>query len=427
MRETIYNSGIPRILKSVKTAFGPDRHPRAVWFGFCCFIALACQVASASDWSGAEKQLAQKIVAVTGPGTVALTVQNRSSLSKRDSDVVQNGLQNALEQVGVHLVANEQASASIALTLSENQTSYVWVADVRQGTADPAVVMVAVPRSATTVRPPDSMPMSIRRTLLWSGPDPILDLAVLEDNGSPTRIAVLSRDDLSFYRVQAGKWQIEQKLAISHANPWPLDLRGRLVATQDHGLDVYLPGVFCQATNAPLMCRERDDPWRLGAITNSSFPVLAAFFTSRRNFFTGVISPSIGKFSAVPKFYSAAFLPRDKYVLWLFAGTDGKVHIIDGIRDQISVSDWGSDIATVKTSCGAGFQVLATKADEPGGDSIRAYELPDRDPVAVSSPIDVPGKISALWTEASGDSAVAIAKNQETGSYEAFRLTLACN
>jgi hypothetical protein len=129
----------------------------------------------------------------------------------------------------------------------------------------------------------------------------------------------------------------------------------------------------------------------------------------------------------VPKFYSAAFLPRDKYVLWLFAGTDGKVHIIDGIRDQISVSDWGSDIAAVKTSCGAGFQVLATKADEPGGDSIRAYELPDRDPVAVSSPIDVPGKISALWTEASGDSAVAIAKNQETGSYEAFRLTLACN
>lgn len=427
MLEAIYNSGIPRIFKSVKTAFGPACL-RPVCFGFCCFIALACQVASASDWSGAEKQLAQNIVAVTGPGAVALTVQNRSSLGKRESDIVQNGLQNALEQVGVRLVNNEQAAASIAVTLSENQTSYIWVAEIRQGVADPAVVMVAVPRSATTVRPPDSMPMSIRRTLLWSGPDPILDIAVLEDNGSPTRIAVLSRDDLSFYRVQAGKWQVEQKLAIIHANPWPLDLRGRLISTQDHGLDVYLPGVFCQVTNAAIMnCRETDDPWRLGAITNSSSPVLAAFFTSRRNFFTGVISPSIGKFSAVPKFYSAAFLPRDKYVLWLFAGTDGKVHIIDGIRDQISASDWGSDIATVKTSCGAGFQVLATEADEPGGDSVRAYELPDRDPVAVSSPIDVPGKISALWTEASGDSAVAIAKNQETGSYEAFRLTLACN
>ena len=277
------------------------------------------------------------------------------------------------------------------------------------------------------------MPMTLEKTLLWSGNNPILDLAILEGDASPTRIAVLSPEDLSLYRLQAGKWQIEQKLSISHSKPWPLDLHGRLVPTTDHALGAYLPGVFCQmASAATLHCRESDDPWPLGTMSgpspgSSTAPLLAAFFTPRRNFFTGVITPSMGKLSAAPKFYSAAFLPRDKYVLWLFAGTDGKLHILDGIRDQISGTDWGSDIATVRTNCGAGWQVLATKAGEQGGDSVRAYELPDRDPIAVSAPLNFPGKVSALWTQTNGDSAIAVTKNPETGSYEAYRLTVACN
>jgi hypothetical protein len=280
------------------------------------------------------------------------------------------------------------------------------------------------------------MPMSLHKTLLWSGAEPILDLAVLEENASSTRVAVLTPDNLSFYRLQSGKWQMEQKLAINHSKPWPLDVRGRLISRKDLGLDLFLPGVRCQMSTAVMLnCRESDDPWPLGwtaegaspSVASSSAPLLSAFFTPRRNFFTGIISPSIGKFNAVPKFYSAAFLPRDKYILWLLAATDGKIHIIDGIRDQTYPTDWGSDIATVRTSCGAGWQVLATKGDDASGDSIRAYELPDRDPIAVTARLDFPGTVSALWTQAGGDSAVAIEKNRETGNYEAFRLTLACN
>ena len=433
MRQPIYNSGIPAILKSVNGAPGSARLFWLARFGMCCLIVLLCTFASASDWNSAEKQLAQKIAAVTGPGAAVMTIQNRSSLGKRDTEIVQNGMESALQQVGVRLVNDEQAAASIALSLSENQTAYVWVAEVRQGAADSAVVMVSVPRTAATVRLPDSMPMTLGKTLVWSGNNPILDLAILEGDASPTRIAVLSAEDLSLYRLRAGKWQTEQKLSILHPKPWPLDLRGRLLPTRDHGLDVYLPGVFCpMASAATLSCRESDDPWPLGTISSpsagsSTAPLLAGFFTSRRNFFTGVITPSIGKFSAAPKFYSAAFLPRDKYILWLFAATDGKLHIVDGIRDQLSVTDWRSDIATVRTNCGAGWQVLATKADDQSGDSMRAYELPDRDPIAVSVPINFPGKVSALWTQANGDSAIAVARNPETGSYEAYRVTVACN
>ena len=101
--------------------------------------------------------------------------------------------------------------------------------------------------------------------------------------------------------------------------------------------------------------------------------------------------------------------------------------MVDGMSDQPSKLDWGSDVATVRTTCGAGWQVLAVSSALDGSDAVRAYEFPDRDPVAVSPAADMPGPVSALWTESKGDSAVAIVNNRETGSYEAYRLAVACS
>jgi hypothetical protein len=154
---------------------------------------------------------------------------------------------------------------------------------------------------------------------------------------------------------------------------------------------------------------------------------LNAFFSPARNFFTGAIAPTLGKFAMVPKFYSAGPVPREKYALWLFAATDGRIHLIDGVSERTSDFGWGSEIAGVKTACGSGWQILATERGDPSQDSIRAYEFPDRDPVAVTAPADLPGTITAVWTETKGDSAIAIVRNSDTGSYEAFRLAVACN
>ena len=100
--------------------------------------------------------------------------------------------------------------------------------------------------------------------------------------------------------------------------------------------------------------------------------------------------------------------------------------MVDGVSDQTSRLGWGSDLATVKTACGAGWQVLSTSSGQ-GDDSIRAYEFPDRDPVAVSAAIDFPGPITALWTESKGDTAIAVANDRETGNYDAFRVAVACS
>ncbi len=444
-----YNSGIPDIIWKSVNCVSRYASRRILYLCFLFLlpaVATPSTLAHAADWSTAEQQLARKIVAATGPGTVALAVENRSSLGRRDSEVVQNGMRLALEQAGIRFVKAEQAAAAVKISLSENPTSYVWVAEIRQAASDAAVVMVSVPRSGRSTVARDAMPIALHKSLLWMQDDPVLDLAVLEETGSPNHIAVLNAENITLYRLQGGKWQSEEVLEIAHSRPWPRDLRGRVVPGKDHLLDVYLPGVSCHtgvgAAGVTLSCHETDDPWPITSAlsgspvvfpsagsgkTSPGVPSTSAFFAPTRNFFSGVVTPAVGKFGTVTKFYSAAFLPRDTYMLWLFAATDGKVHVIDGMSDQVLRTEWGSDITTVKTTCGAGWQVLAATSGSEAQDSVRAYELPDRDPVAVSAAVDFPGSLSALWTEGRGDTAIAIARNRETGSYEAYRLDLACS
>lgn len=438
MWPAVYNSAISKaILKSVKRG-NRYRLVARVWrFLFPAVIFPLSIFAHATDWNVAEQQLARKIVAVTGPGAVSVTVENRSSLGRRESEAVQNGLRFALEELGIRFAEADQAAAGVAISLSENPTSYVWVAQIRQGEGDATVAMVSVPRPGGTPAVRDSMPMALRRTLLWSQSDPILDVSVLEEGATPTRIVVLDPAKVSLYRWQGSQWQTEQVMEIPHARPWPRDLRGRLIAVRDHLTDVYLPGVSCHSAGGNLLslnCRDSEDPWPLanefsasagGSASGGTIAPQFAFFAPTRNFFTGVLSPGLGK-ATVPSFYSAAALPRGKYTLWLFAATDGQVHMVDGVSDRIARLEWGSDLAMVRSSCGAGWQILSAAVGGRGGDSVRVYEIPDRDPVAASTAADFAGKITALWTESRGDTAVVVVKNAETGNYEAFRLALAC-
>ncbi len=473
MHGAVYNLAIPNAIPN-RASIALRRTPslRGVGLLYCALVGLA-MAARAADWSSPERQLAAKIAAVTGTGAITLTVENHSSLGKRDSEIIQNGLRSALESAGVHFARSDRAistqatsdlatsqpattqratpdATAVKISLSENSTSYVWVAEILQGAGDPVVVMVSAPRSESSMAAHESVPLSLRKIPLWTQEDPILDVAVLEESATPTRMAVLEAEKVAIYRLLAGKWQQEQEVGIVHARPWPRDLRGRLVPAKDHLLDAYLPGVVCRGAGSPvtLSCRESDDPWPLvpaalsggsfSVFPGSSFPApestaaniapVGAFYASMRNFFTGVLTPGVGKFTAVPKFYSAAFLPRDKYLLWLFAATDGHVHVVDGLNDQAARFDWGSAVTSVKTSCGSAWQVLATSSEEANGDWVRAFEFPDRDPVAVSGAVDFPGGvISALWTEAKGDTAIAVVRNRETGNYDAFRLAVACS
>lgn len=394
---------------------------------FVIFIlALFSAPGKAQDFAGAGEQLAAKIVAAAGAKTMNLEVVNRSSLSAATADEIRRNLLTQLAALGARFVGAAQASASVRVSLSENLQSYLWVAEIEQGASPPAVVIVSLPRTAPLSIEPQATTMVLHKTSLWSQQERVLDVAVIDS--SPARMLVLDANGVATYRSQDGRWQLEQSQLVAHSRPWPRDLRGRLVLGRDkeHFFDVYLPGVHCRSSvsAAPAMtCSDSDEPWPLAA----DFAILNAPFTASRNYFSGALSPPVGRLTTAPAFYSTAPVVRDQSTWWLLAAVDGQVHLLDGATDQVAdKSGWGSEIAAVRSGCGSGQQILASGSGDGRSDTVRAFEVIGREPVPVSAGLEVTGSITALWTESSGANAVAVVHNLETGRYEAFRLTLTC-
>jgi hypothetical protein len=384
-------------------------------------LALAFCLPATAQWTEPSAQLARDIAAITGPGTVTITVHNISSLTADYIPVIKRDLQNDLRGAGVRVVG-ANAAADIKLTLSENVQGYVWVAEVHQAN-ETKVAMVTAPRSQTAAQALNGPLVAIRKTPLWSQDSPILDLAQVQAGAEPHMI-VLDAAAISLYKMTGGRWTPERQFAIAHARAWPRDMRGRLVLARDHLFDAYLPGVVCTSTAQPPLtvnCRPGDDPWPIaGAQT--------ALFGASRNFFTGVVTPVIGKVTSVPAFYSAAGIPRPAYTLWVFTRADGSVHLMDGVNDvRIRARDWGSDLAAVKSSCGAQTQLLATATgDGDEADVVRAFEIADREPVEVGAPLEFAGPVTALWTSSDAHSAIAVVHNLKTGNYDAIELAITC-
>jgi hypothetical protein len=416
---TVYNSRIRSRMLTLSS-----RSLRVAGSLLIVFVLLDASPALANDWAAPGAQLASKIVAVTGPGAVALDITNRSSLSRPDFEEISRGLRNQLATLGLQFVNADQAAAVVQVSLSENLQNYVWVAEIRQGMSEPSVVMVSTPRHGAVPSGQEPAKLTIHKSMLWSQEDKILDVAVVD--GFPTHMIVLSAEQVALYKLQNGHWQPEQVLPVTHARPWPRDLRGRLVLRKDHLFDAYLPSVFCRSTpTAPLTlnCYASDDPWPIGTDPLN----LGAFFAQTRNYFTGALAPGIGKQTTAPAFYSAAPLPRDKYTLWVFAAVDGHVHLLDGVSDQTAGKlGWGSGIASVHSGCGSGWDVLATGSGNGTTDTLQAFEFLDREPVVASQPLEFSGRITSLSAESNATSAIAVARILETGEYEAFRLSLTC-
>src|ERR1700730_3296074 len=415
MHHAVYNSRIAGMLTLLSSPLVRSLLP--------VLVMLLNVMAYAQNWAGAEEQLAGKIVSTTGPRTMAVEVSNRSSLSTASADEIRRRLLTGLAALGARFVNAEQAAATVHISLSEDLESYVWIAEIRQGSNDRSVVMVSLLRSGIQPIEPEATAMVLHKTPLWWQRERILDLAVVESN--PTHMIVLDSNGVVSYRLQDNRWQPEQSLTVTHSRPWPRDLRGRLMLRKDHFFDAYLPGVFCRSTaGTPLAMTCYDgDTWPVGTDRFS----LNASFTASRNFFSGVLSPGVGKQTTTPAFYSAAVLPRDQYTLWLFAAVDGQVHLLDSITDRaVGKLGWGSSIAAVRSGCGSGWQVLATGMGDGPSDAVRAFEVRDHEPIAASPRLELNGSITALWTESGEASVLSVVRNSEASRYEVYRLTLTC-
>ncbi len=431
---TRYNQRIPHMRARASSGL------RLAWLtSFLLVTVFLPSFLSASDLGDTARQLAHKIAAAAGPGAFALEVTNHSSLDDKSVREVRSALEAELHVEGVHATKTEQAMGTIEVVLSESLREYVWTAEIVIGSDEKKVAMVSLPRSPTGTPFAAAMPIVLKATLLFTQEQPMLDVSLVEMPGG-SRLIVLDDGMVAIYRHQganpagptpARAWEFETSSPIGHSRTFPRDVRGRLLLRRDHLFDAYMPGTFCRSnSSAPLLiCNDTDDPWPLTPDDGS----VRAFYAASRNFFTGALSPGIGKVSNVPSFYSAAALPRSSYTLWAFTAVDGSLHLVDGMTDQvIRGAKWGSDLAAVHSTCGTGTQLLISESGNLTSgnserDGLRAFEIPDRDPVAASSAAEFDGRIVALWPESSGNGATAIIRRKDTGWYEAYRVSVSCS
>jgi hypothetical protein len=399
-----------------------------VWMGAVLFSAEA-----AVEREQPVADLAKKIAAIAGPGPAKLTMRNQSSLTADELPAIRRLLERDLREYGV-LVSGAESATIIRVTLSENASGGLWVAEVQEGTeVRVAMVSVALEMTAETQT---GAGITLRKTLIWQQQEPVLD-AMITQMGATRRMLVLEPERIVSFRMTAVTWTKEKEFAIPHDRPFPRDLRGRLLVGQGHLFDAYLPGVLCTGTQSDdsltVSCADSDDPWPISdAVGTQNMGQQKAFYNVARNYFTGVLAPGFGM--QIPPFYDAATVPRPNGTAMLFNGIDGRVVMIENntMKPIAGARDWGSDLAVIRSACGSGVQVLVSGSGAAPTDSLRAYEIPGHEAEPVSAPLSVDGQVMAMWPSNDGASATVVVQRATTGQaqfvpYEVYSVSALCN
>lgn len=396
---------------------------KKLFFGLLLLGMVAAKLHGAAPettWAAPSARLAKEIASISGPGTATLTIRNQSSLSNDEIAPIRRALEAQLRLNGVQLHSAENAAVAINVTLSENMQGWLWVAEVGQGgESKVALVPIAKPRSSSA--PQGAPAMTLKKNFMFAQAVPILDFATIHA-GTQSYLVVLDPANVSLYRSTGSKYELEQAFPVAHSGPFPRDVRGRVTLGRDHLFDAYLPGVVCASSVAApvtVSCHESDDPWPVGS--------QKALYNSARDYFTGALLPGLGK--PVSPFYTAAELPRSNYTLWIFTNVDGQVRESDGMWDRrvavAGTADWGSDLAAVHDACGLGTQILVS-ASSKTSESLRAFEIADREPTLSAAPLEFDSPITALWTSTDGTTANVVTRSENGGRYEAYSVSVAC-
>ncbi len=380
---------------------------------------------TAETWAAPVRELAEKIVAhVQARSAVTVSLRNLSSLTQNDAAQVRRAIEEELRARGVQLVGADRAVDEVRLTLSENAGGYLWIAEVGHGESW-EVVMTTAPFPAVPDR--GGAGVTVRKNLVWTQPEPMLDFATADLPGGPV-LLVLEPQRLAVYRPASGHWRRESSAPVLHSQPFSRDLRGRLLLLRDGSFNAYLPGVHCEGGTQPQLvakCNENDDPWPLGANADGQ----RAIFNSSRDYFTGAVVPGLGSATKLPPFYSAALIRDQAPRVWLFSLLDGSTRLVNAGGEALDLmAGWGSDLAAVRSDCAQDPLVLTTRTgDSTRPDAVQAYEMSGGEAVEAGPSAEFAGALLSLWTTAEGNAASAISRNLRTQQYEAFTLTVVCS
>ncbi|MGB6742789.1 MAG: hypothetical protein WBE38_03955 [Terracidiphilus sp.] len=413
---------------------------RLATLAMCGAMGFAAGAAPApSPWEQPAAALAGQIAGILGPGQAQLTIRNASSIPAGEIAPIRRLLEQDLKAHGVTISGAESANA-IRVTLSESARQRLWVAEVIEGD-ETQVAMVDLPPS----KPQQAQlvgGLMLRKEQVIAANEPIL--AALE---TPGGLVTLEPEQVVIYAAQANGWQAQRRVSIVQRLPLARDPRGILLPAPDgYGFGAFLAGVACtgaapapdQPGNWNVNCHASDDPWTIAqppaqpsatqaGASAEPVPALKAFYNASRDYFVGVVTPSLGV--DLPAFYSAALLPRAAgNAALLITGIDGKVQLAENgaLATIAGTRDWGSDLAVLDSGCGTGTQAIASGSGEAVSDSLRAYDLPALEAVPASAPLAMDGTVTAMWAAPDAKSVFAVVR-KAANQYEVDRVTALCN
>jgi hypothetical protein len=406
------------------------RTPRVALASFLIFsfAILFSQTCWADDASmKAARELAQKIAAqIDHKKKVLIEITDLTDeMRPADLNDAKKKFETELQARGVHSVDDSSFEVKVRIALSRDNAERLWIADY-DNEGGHVVLMESFERTSFDANPWASR-AHIDRDLVFSGNLPILDFACTnvlpgKDCG---KVLVLSTNSV----VLMDSEQNFPRIAVSHEGAWARDLRGR-IKISGSDFEARIENVVCTGNISHVTlsrCTLVSNPWTFAGAGDMT----AAFLSPSGNWFQWTPAATSGdaKTNRDP-FFSLAGLETSGEAAWISSGTKGETRLVATKNGNIiaTTSAWGSELATVKTDCGSGWQILSTsRRDRTELDSIAVYEWSGNEFRALSDPLELDGPVVAMWSGENGGPARVVVHNLKTGNYEAYLLKVGCS
>jgi hypothetical protein len=406
------------------------RTPRVALAGFliCLLFILAAAPCRADDASTkAARDLAQKIAAQIDHKKKVLVevVDLPGEMRTVDLEDAKKIIESELRARGCHVVADSSYETKLRISLSQNIAERMWVADYENEGAH-TVSMAPFERTSLDVRP-WLKGVHLDRELIFSDNSQFLDFVPCRTSANETCGAGLVLYPTKIMDLR-GAGNFPSPVFI-HEKAWPRDVRGKIWPF-NVGFEMHVEDVICSGGPNLLntSCISAKNAWSFWG-PRGAFAI--AMLASGQNWFTWLsTSPPDNVQPKHDQFFSLAGLEVNGEPGWVVSGTDGKVRIISNKSGETlgTASGWGSEIAAVKTDCGNGWQILATRPrDYTETDAVTVYEWTGSEFRALTDPLEMSGTIVALWSADGEGPARAVVHNLKTGNYEAYLLKVGCS
>jgi hypothetical protein len=411
-------SSVPIVVKSRRG--WPTRV--AAW-GLCLLFFLIPLVTplraqSSSFYQDLADELAARIAAEVGSAArVNLNIVTPAEDDRSAPSSVEAEIKRTLTSKGLRIVDRADGIPTLQIGCSRNLRDRVCVSQMRRGDSR-SVIVVTRPFERRDDRP--SAP-SLALIPLFSQRAPILDVALAGDRLfvlDPERVTAYARADRGTVDRDAAfggsRWTPLQSRPVAGSRPWPRDVRGTL-RVDGETVTAWLPGTVCRGNIdlSRIACAdERGTGWPIG-IENMGIDA------ARNHFATPEGLP----------FFSAAPLDRDADARWLVAADSGELLLLDAARRLEPTGSSGNAVAGLDTACGSGLHVLIASStnDEAASQTLRLWRVVKRRLVPAAAQINVPGRLTALWSAPGSTFATAVTEDAAAGRYEAFHVRVVCS